>query len=117
MDLRKIDPLKRVLTVCISAVVLMIDTLARAAGRCATRTPRGTRVVLYYHGVRDEHRAGFARQMDILARSVSPGRADAHVHPGDSTRVAAVTFDDGYENIVDNAIPELVKRNIPATVF
>jgi peptidoglycan/xylan/chitin deacetylase (PgdA/CDA1 family) len=28
-----------------------------------------------------------------------------------------VTFDDGFQNIVDNALPELSKRGIPATLF
>jgi peptidoglycan/xylan/chitin deacetylase (PgdA/CDA1 family) len=29
----------------------------------------------------------------------------------------AVTFDDGFENFITQALPELEKRNIPATVF
>jgi peptidoglycan/xylan/chitin deacetylase (PgdA/CDA1 family) len=33
------------------------------------------------------------------------------------TRYVAVTFDDGLENLLENAIPELEQRGIPSTIF
>ena len=32
-------------------------------------------------------------------------------------RYSAITFDDGFETTIDNAIPELQQREIPATIF
>jgi peptidoglycan/xylan/chitin deacetylase (PgdA/CDA1 family) len=39
------------------------------------------------------------------------------VLPADGRAYAAVTFDDGFQNIVDNALPELRKRGIHSTLF
>ncbi len=55
--------------------------------------------------------------MDTLLRLATPVRADIEVLPPEGGRYAAVTFDDGMQNIVDNALPELEKRKIPATLF
>lgn len=59
-------------------------------------------VVLCYHGVPDQERRGFHRQMRVLARRAR------RVH---------VTFDDAYANILTNALPALEELGIPATVF
>ncbi len=77
----------------------------------------GSCVVLYYHEVRFEQRTNFARQMDLLQRYASPIRVDRIEPLSSGKHYAAVTFDDGYKNVMDNAVPELKKRNIPATVF
>jgi peptidoglycan/xylan/chitin deacetylase (PgdA/CDA1 family) len=77
----------------------------------------GTAVAIYYHRVPSEERARFARQMDHLLRWVEPIRAD-HMEPlRPGTRSAIVTFDDGWVSFVENALPELQRREIPATLF
>lgn len=73
--------------------------------------------MLYYHQVRSENRAAFGRQMDLLLRSATPTRADRTKALNVDTHYVAVTFDDGYQNVIDNALPELQKRGIPATLF
>jgi peptidoglycan/xylan/chitin deacetylase (PgdA/CDA1 family) len=77
----------------------------------------GTCVILYYHSVRREHRAQFARQMDALLRFVTPVPADRCQPLSPATRYASVTFDDGFVSVVENAVPALVDRQIPATLF
>jgi peptidoglycan/xylan/chitin deacetylase (PgdA/CDA1 family) len=74
-------------------------------------------VVLYYHAIKPYQRARFARQMDELSKR-------AHVFPAGSPEVmlrdrqnVAVTFDDGFRSVIENAVPELLKRSIPFTVF
>lgn len=76
-----------------------------------------TCVALYYHAVVPAHRERFARQMDELVRLSTPVAANCHetLHP--QHHYAIVTFDDGIRSVVENAIPELVKRRIPATIF
>jgi peptidoglycan/xylan/chitin deacetylase (PgdA/CDA1 family) len=74
-------------------------------------------VVLYYHSVLAQHRQAFARQMDVLLRCATPINAGAKGPLPPGRRYAAVTFDDAFENVLHNAIPELQARKIPATIF
>ena len=55
--------------------------------------------------------------MDTALRLATPISVNhrAALQPG--KRYAALTFDDGFLNVLDNAVPELVRRNIPATIF
>lgn len=55
--------------------------------------------------------------MDILLRCAEPTRADRTVPLAPGVRYAAVTFDDGYLSVIENALPELEKRKIPSTLF
>jgi len=71
-----------------------------------------------YHSVKAHERARFARQMDDL---VSVGRAVSADFPGvevaNGSTYVAVTFDDAYHSVLENALPILQERSIPATVF
>ncbi len=96
------------------------------------RRARGRDVVLLYHRVLPARSAGprdwplsvsveeFAAQMDLLvgAACVVPLQtiADAPAEDQRATRVA-VTFDDGYADVVSHALPVLQQWSIPATVF
>src|ERR1700730_12735474 len=83
-----------------------------------TRRPAGSScVVVYYHSVGAAQRIRFAKQMDQLLRYAKPIAAyeAAKLQPG--TRHVAVTFDDGFRTFYDCALPELIKRGIPATMF
>ena len=85
--------------------------------RLVGKTPPGSGVVLYYHHVAQAHRDRFARQMQHLRRHVQPVRADHRGLLAPGTRVGAVTFDDGYLSILENAAPELERLGIPAAAF
>lgn len=76
-----------------------------------------TWVVLYYHSIPKEKRPGFSRQMDVLSRRSTPVGADAQLSGPPAGRYVSVTFDDAYQNVLENALPELAKRKIPATLF
>ncbi|MGA9882398.1 MAG: polysaccharide deacetylase family protein [Candidatus Acidiferrales bacterium] len=55
--------------------------------------------------------------MDTLIRlaiPISAGNRDP-LQPG--KRYAALTFDDGFQNVVENAVPEMIIRKIPGTIF
>lgn len=75
-----------------------------------------THVVLYYHRVRDEDRAAFARQLDRLRRL---GRVVPLDRPGyrHGSHHVSLTFDDGLASFGRNALPELEARGIPAALF
>lgn len=78
------------------------------AGRC---------VVLLYHGIQSEERSKFAQQMDMVARLTTPISAASRVTLCPGVRYSALTFDDGFSNVLSNAVPEIVCRRIPATIF
>jgi peptidoglycan/xylan/chitin deacetylase (PgdA/CDA1 family) len=78
---------------------------------------RTTCVVLCYHGVLDADRFKFARQMDMLRRWSLPICIEKPEFPTKGAAYAAVTFDDGLMSFKHNALPELIMRQIPATIF
>jgi len=62
-------------------------------------------------------RARFAKQMDQLLSYAKPIAANEATTLQPGTHHVAVTFDDGFKNFYECALPELVKRGIPATMF
>jgi peptidoglycan/xylan/chitin deacetylase (PgdA/CDA1 family) len=108
---------KRIFNLMVSLLVRWGDGLRDGISRLFGQTPRARCVVLAYHSVTSGEREAFARQMDVLLAAARPVAAGVDCLPEEGGRYAAVTFDDGFENIVENALPELEKRKIPATLF
>jgi peptidoglycan/xylan/chitin deacetylase (PgdA/CDA1 family) len=82
---------------------------------------RPSLTVLYYHAVPDLHAESFERQMRSLSQSAHVTTADLSDFDLQRNRLnrplIAVTFDDAFESVLDNAIPILEKYNIPCTIF
>ncbi len=102
-----------VVSLCVRAWDALVDVLCKLIGikrpaRC---------IVLAYHSVSEQERPYFAEQMDIVLKLAEVVPADVKSLPTPDKRYAAITFDDGLENTLDNALPELLKRNIPVTFF
>jgi peptidoglycan/xylan/chitin deacetylase (PgdA/CDA1 family) len=114
-DIRPITPSR--VKVAISMLWYSGASLSRGLMRLVGRSPTARFVVLYYHEIPDEARTGFARQMHTLSRSTTVVRA-AHTGalPGRSSNVA-ITFDDAFRSVRTNAVPELLSRGFPATIF
>jgi peptidoglycan/xylan/chitin deacetylase (PgdA/CDA1 family) len=76
-------------------------------------------VILYYHSIPNTARARFAAQLDALLELATPISIATVplLPPARGQHYCAVTFDDGIRDVVENAVPELQKRNIPATMF
>ena len=82
--------------------------------------------ILYYHRVSGERDPlavtpdAFRRQMDALAAS---GQRVVDLYEIDDVRLApdeaavALTFDDGYRDVLENALPVLREHGFPSTVF
>ena len=107
----------RILKLLISLVFWVAASTWNQLGRLLGRKPKGTCTVLYYHAIPTSQRELFARQMDLLLRCAMPVRADLIEPVQAGSRSAVVTFDDGYVSVAENALPELEKRRIPATIF
>jgi peptidoglycan/xylan/chitin deacetylase (PgdA/CDA1 family) len=101
----------------ISVVFFAAGWVRNSLRRLFGSSPPGQALILYYHSVPKTERLKFARQMDTLLRWAKPVRADFESLPNGHGRFVAVTFDDGFVSFVENALPELEKRNIPATLF
>lgn len=108
--------LKRLVKLAISACVFVWDRIADGFLRALGKTPPARSVVLYYHGVSKDEQGGFARQMALLREKAVPITcAPNELKPGELH--AAVTFDDGFVSVVENALPALRENKIPATIF
>ena len=77
----------------------------------------GTCVVLYYHSVRPDQKNKFEKQMDALLKFAQPVAANYSGKLEKGRHHAAVTFDDGYVSVLEQAVPILVERNIPVAIF
>lgn len=98
-------------------VVFLVDHVRRFCARLVGRRTPGSCVVLEYHAVPVEERERFAEQMDLLRRIATPLPADSRDVLAPSRRHVALTFDDGLTSFLQNAVPELQQRGIPAAVF
>jgi len=84
--------------------------------------------VLFYHRVADSHPNGwtittdqFRRHLDYCQKNfeiIDLAEVQRRIATGTSRLPAvAITFDDGYRDNCDFAIPELIRREIPCTYF
>lgn len=109
---------KRYVKFVISLIFFAISWITNSIRRLVRRPTPAEALILYYHSVTKRERSRFADQMDVLLRWATPVRADFTNLPNTEVRrFVAVTFDDGFVSFVENALPELEKRNIPATLF
>jgi peptidoglycan/xylan/chitin deacetylase (PgdA/CDA1 family) len=110
-------PFGRIFKLSISLVFISVCAVGDALRDLFGVRRKGYCIVLYYHAVATKHRTLFSRQMDILLRLTTPIPANSVKIPQPGGRFAAVTFDDGLDSVIENALPELKARQIPSTVF
>lgn len=108
---------KRYAKLAISFVYFCAMMLARGVLCMLGRPPKGRLVVLYYHGVPPNFRANFQRHMDALQRGASVVPADFQGYLRPNKKYVAITFDDAFDSLFDNALPILAARNFHATIF
>ncbi len=101
----------------VSLVVYVSTGVVSFLGRLVGRVPRGSCVVLYYHSVPEKERFHFEKQLDQLVKYAKPIGVQGDVALAPGQHHAAVTFDDGFRNFHDCALPGLLKRGIPSTMF
>lgn len=109
--------LKRLVNLAGSLVVWSADGLSENICRLVGRPQLPRCVVLAYHSIPPEQRHLFVRQMEMLLRKAKIVHADVAALPAQWKHYAAITFDDGYDDILETALPELRKRGMPSTVF
>lgn len=109
--------IRRLAALAVSLIMGGIDLARRKVWVRSHSEASRTGVVLYYHELQPHQRAKFSRQMDELVRRTHPFSADSLETMVRGKPNAAVTFDDGFQSVLHNAVPELAKRGIPFTLF
>jgi len=108
---------KRCLKLTVSLGYYCVQKLWRRCQLFMGKELPGTCVVLYYHSVAADDREEFARQMAALLRFAKPIRADRRDQFESAVHYASVSFHDAFESVCDNALPEMAKLGIHATLF
>ena len=109
--------IKRFLKLIISSCLIVIDWLqSKLVGLTGSHLP-GKCIVLCYHSVKPEEVERFRQQMKIIHLYTDPLPADfaGELQPG--KKYVVLTFDDGFQNVITNALPILSEYKIPATLF
>jgi peptidoglycan/xylan/chitin deacetylase (PgdA/CDA1 family) len=112
----------------VQAVKLALTRARTAAWRVRGRPRRAGLRILFYHRVADDpdplaiSPRRFVEQMDLLRaegyRVVDVAEAARLLAGGDELeRVVALSFDDGYRDVAEHALPVLEQRGFRATVF
>lgn len=109
--------LLRLIKVAVGSVFFVGAWALNILRRLAGKKPPAVCVVLHYHEVSPKQRKRFCEQMDALLLRAVPIAAGSREPLQRGRRYAAVTFDDGFASTIENAVPELVQRKIPATLF
>lgn len=76
----------------------------------------GRLVVLTYHAVKTGQQDRFTSQMESLKKHGTAVSAET-ASPRCGTNLIAVTFDDGFTSVVENALPCMKAQGVPATIF
>jgi peptidoglycan/xylan/chitin deacetylase (PgdA/CDA1 family) len=104
---------KLVISFCYFIVLKAVGFVLQAVGRPSK--PR--LVILYYHGIPQFCRHNFARQMRALGRRALVFPANYRgILPSGKPNVA-ITFDDAYDSVAENALPELAAHGFHSTIF
>lgn len=77
------------------------------------------KVIVYYHGISSRNVDRFRKQINYLEKEckiVKLSEILNEIHSKDK-KVIAITFDDAFENLIDNALPILQEKKIPAAIF
>lgn len=77
------------------------------------------RVVLCYHGINKADAAGFEKQMAYLAKNCSVAKLSKIRTAGANGAdiMVAITFDDAFVSVLENAVPILKRHGLPAAIF
>jgi peptidoglycan/xylan/chitin deacetylase (PgdA/CDA1 family) len=108
---------KRLTKLLISLIFLFYRRLANRIMAILGLKVEPECTILYYHAVSASEQQRFAWQMDKLLCLTTPIAADSQQDLKPGINYSAITFDDGVESALENAVPELVQRKIPATIF
>ncbi len=74
-------------------------------------------VALYYHSIFEKEKLSFEKQMNLISQKCEVIPSDYSDKLDSNKLYSIITFDDGFENLIYNAVPILKKHNFPFTIF
>ena len=74
-------------------------------------------VALYYHSIFDNEKEAFKKQMKLISKKCEVIPSDYFGKLEKDKLYSIITFDDGFENLIENAVPSLEKYKLPFTIF
>lgn len=109
--------IKRLIKLLISITYLLFYKCATILLSILNHQTPMSLIVLFYHEINSKDRLKFKQQMIDVIRMTKPVRADFNGPFSPGTHYASVTFDDGFQGVVENAVPFLYQYNIPFSIF
>jgi len=109
--------IKRVTELIVSMLYFSVFMSTRSVWRLFGADASRPQIVLMYHNVAPQQKERFAKQMRTIAFLVNTVSKEGGSSKFSTTTRVAVTFDDAFVCVLENALPELQRLNIPATVF
>jgi peptidoglycan/xylan/chitin deacetylase (PgdA/CDA1 family) len=109
--------ISQVVCLWVSACYFLVRALWKMLGKMTGLPAAGEGVVLCYHAIPPQHAADFSAQMEMLRRYCIPVAPNHTGTVPANKRFAAVTFDDGHKSVLENAIPVLIRYQIPCAIF
>jgi len=110
-------PFKRPAKLAISLSYFLIQKTIGFVLQAVGRAPNPQLIILYYHGIPKTHRHNFARQMQMLRRGALVFPANYREALPSGKPNVAITFDDAYISVAENALPELAGCGFHSTIF
>jgi len=109
--------LTRLLKLLISIVFYFVYSRSVWIFRLFKNNIPGTIAILTYHSVKPYQCQQFEKQMDCLVKVGRAVFADISDSLSSRQHHIAVTFDDGFQSLLLNALPAMRVRNIPVIIF
>ena len=108
---------KRLAKLAISLVYFFARALSRFVLEAVGCPPKQQLVILNFHGIPAAYRSNFVRQLESLRRAarILPSFYQGSLPLGKQN--VAITFDDAYVSVAENALPELAVRGFHSTIF
>ncbi len=103
--------IKRLSKILVSSLFLLISFPLLYVSKTLFRNTSNT-MILYYHTVQNEFKENFIWQIEALNKFGRILKLDTESKLNDATRKYIITFDDGFISVFNNALPEMLKRNI-----
>ncbi len=73
--------------------------------------------IFYFHSVYRETRGKFEEQIKFIEKHAAPVNLTENDELKPRKKYFSLTFDDGFQNLLENVIPFLEKKNLPAVIF
>ncbi len=109
--------MKENLKLLISAFYILIASVSSFWGRILFGINNSKLLTLYYHSIPSDEKENLIWQIGILRKLGKIVPLNFKINDKKIRRYFSITFDDGYENLLKNAVPYLEDNNIPYSIF